>query len=94
MRSRPRAIPPCGRRAVLEGLQEEAEALLGLLVGHGQDLEDLRLQRRVVDAEAAAADLGPVQHDVVGLGPHLPGSVSSSATSSSRGAVKGWCRLT
>ena len=62
-----------GRSPVLEGLEEEAEALLRLLFGHREDLEDPGLQRRVVDAEAAAADLGPVQHDVVGLRPHRRG---------------------
>ena len=38
-----------GRRAVLEGLEEEAEALPRLLVGEGEQLEDPGLERRVVD---------------------------------------------
>ena len=45
------------RRAVLERLEEEAEAQLRLLVADAEPLEDARLQRGVVDSDAAAADL-------------------------------------
>src|SRR4051794_11146820 len=44
------------RRAVLERLEEETEAELRLLLGNAEPAEDPRLQRRVVDSNAAAAD--------------------------------------
>ena len=75
-------MPPMRRRPWLEGLEEEAEAALRFLVGNPQPLEDARLQRRAVDSHATAADLRPVQHEVVGLCTHAPGSRSSLSTSS------------
>src|SRR3954447_17422228 len=65
-------VPPEGRagvrrRAVGEGLQEEAEPLPGLLAGHPQRLEHPLLQRGVVDTDRAAHDLVAVDHHVVGV---------------------------
>ena len=67
MRSRPERDAAVRRRAVLERLEEEAEPRLRLLVADAQPPEHPRLQRRVVDSDAAAADLAAVQHQVVGL---------------------------
>src|SRR5580765_6758238 len=50
------------RRAVLERFEEESEAEPGLLLGDAEAAEDPRLQRRVVDTHAAAADFRSVQH--------------------------------
>ena len=50
-------MPPWGGVPYCERLEEEAEALLGLLVGEGEQPEDPGLQARVVDTDAAAADL-------------------------------------
>ena len=44
------------RRAVFERFEEEAEPELRLLVGDAEPLEDARLQRGVVNPDAAAAD--------------------------------------
>src|SRR4051812_13618298 len=49
-----------GWRAVLERIEEEAEAQLRLLVADVEQREDLPLQRRVMDSDTAAADLTPV----------------------------------
>ena len=71
-------MPPCGGVPYESASRKKPKRSLRLLVGQRQELEDLRLQRRVVDPDAAAADLVAVQHQVVGLGAHLPGSLSSS----------------
>ncbi len=52
--------------AVFEGVEEEAEALVGFGVGHAEGVEDLLLDVLAVDTDAARAELGAVQHDVVG----------------------------
>ena len=59
--------------AVLEGVHQEAETLLRLFRREAQQLEHLGLQFRVVDTDRAAADLGAVADEVVGVGPHATG---------------------
>ena len=59
------------RRSVAEGLEEEAELLLGLLGAEAEHLEDLGLDVGAVDTDRAAADLVAVEDQVVGLGEHL-----------------------
>ena len=57
-------------RAVLEGVHQEAEALLRLLGREAQQFEHLLLQLRVVDTDRTAADLRAVADEVVGVGAH------------------------
>jgi hypothetical protein len=61
------------RRAVFQRADQMAEAALDLGFGQTQDLEHPRLEGRIVDPDAAAAQLGAVEHDVVGLRAHLLG---------------------
>ena len=56
------------RRAVLERVEEEAEARLGFFVGHAEGAEDFRLHVLAVDTDGAGAELGAVEDDVVGEG--------------------------
>src|SRR6267143_2483472 len=58
---------PVRRRAVLERLQQEPEFLLRLFGADRQRAEYLGLNFLAVDAHRAPADLGAVQHHVVGL---------------------------
>ncbi len=55
------------RRAVAQRLEQEAEAALRLVVRDAEQVEHLGLHVRAVDADGAAADLGSVEHQVVGL---------------------------
>ena len=57
-------------RSVLEGVHQEAEALLRLLGREAQQFEHLLLQLRVVDTDRTAADLRAVADEVVGVGAH------------------------
>jgi hypothetical protein len=83
MRSRPKAMPPCGGAPVGEGLEHVAETALDHV---GRDLEHvlehLLLQGRLVDADRAAAELHAVEDDVVMLAAHRLGSLSSRPVSS------------
>ena len=54
------------RHAVLEGLEQEAELALRLLGVDAEGGEHALLDGRVGDADAAAADLAPVDDEVVG----------------------------
>src|SRR5215475_7214776 len=58
------------RRAVTERVQEEAEFFARLFFAHSERLEDSRLYVRAVDSDRAAAQLGAVEDQVVGLGAH------------------------
>ncbi len=60
-----------GRRPVLEGLQQEAELPLGLFRPDPEHREDLPLQLGLVDPDAAAPQLRPVVHQIVGPRAHL-----------------------
>ncbi len=82
---------PVGRGPVGEGLQEEAELLLLLLLADPQKGEDPGLEQGVVDADGPPAHLHPIEHQVVGQARTLPGSLSRRGRSSGWGLVKGWC---
>ena len=60
-----------GRSAEGEGLDQEAELLVDLLVGHADAAQDAALQLRGVDADGAAAHLEAVHDQVVGVGAAL-----------------------
>src|SRR5690606_11729648 len=64
---------PVRRRAVLQRVEEEAEARAGLLVADAEQREDASLQRGVVDTEAAARHLAAVEREVVGARTHGAG---------------------
>ncbi|MPM94672.1 hypothetical protein SDC9_141820 [bioreactor metagenome] len=57
-----------GRSAVLKGVNQMTEAGLRVLLGEAKGAEDRSLHLRSVNADGAAAQLGAVEHDVVGLG--------------------------
>ena len=59
------------RRAVLERVEQEAEAVVGFLVGQADHLEHLGLQVGAVDADGAGGQLDAVHHQVVGAGADL-----------------------
>ncbi len=93
MRSSPSAMPPCGGVPYASASRKKPKRVPRLLVADAEELEDPGLQRRVVDPDAAAANLAAVQHEVVGLGPApAPGRSRAGAMSSSTGDVNGWCR--
>ncbi len=83
----PGAMPPCGRRAVLEGLQHVPKALPGDLRLETDQGKDFLLKIAVVDPDRAAADLVAVEHHIVLLPAGFAGSLSSRWTSSGIGAV-------
>ena len=60
-----------GRRAEFERFQQEPELLARVLFGDVQQPEHLRLDLGTVNADAAAADLGAVQHNIIGPGSDL-----------------------
>ena len=62
-----------GRRAVLQGLEKKAELLPRVLFGDVEQAEHPGLDFRPVDTDAAAADLGAVENDIIGLGLDLQG---------------------
>ena len=64
---------PVGRRAVFQGVEQEAELGTGFFFGKPEGFKDHLLYPVLVDADAAAADLGAVQDEVVGPGPRLRG---------------------
>ena len=62
----PERDPAQRGRTEAEGLEQEAEALAGLVRRDAQCVEDPLLERGVVDADRPSADLPAVQHHVVG----------------------------
>src|SRR5476649_763443 len=56
------------RGAVFQGIQQEAEAAAGFVVGHAERGEDLRLHIAAVNTNRAGAEFHAVQHDVIGAG--------------------------
>ena len=62
-----------GRRAELEGVEQESEARPGLFLGDADQAEDPLLHGLLMDADRAARRLLAVQHQVVGLGPGAAG---------------------
>ena len=61
------------RRAVFQRADQMAETALDFGLGQALDLEHPRLEFRVVDADAAAAEFGAVEHDVISLRAHVLG---------------------
>src|SRR5205085_6398051 len=59
------------RRAVLQGIEEEAEARARSVLGHADGLEDEPLHVLPVDTDRAARDLYAVDDRVVSLGANL-----------------------
>src|SRR5438552_2697244 len=55
------------RSAELERIEQEAEALAGLLGTHAERAEQVALHLRIVNTNASAADLVAVEYEVVGL---------------------------
>nr|GFD51983.1 hypothetical protein [Tanacetum cinerariifolium] len=64
-----------GRRAVLEGIKQEAKLRLRLLGREAEQREHARLHRPVVDADGAATHFYPVDNQVVGIGTSLADGV-------------------
>ena len=56
--------------AVLKGVDQEAEAVVGVLMTEAEDLEHTLLYLGIVDTDGTAAHLGAVEHEVVGIGAH------------------------
>ena len=71
MRSRPYAIPPCGRRPVTERLEQEAEPILSLVGADPDRLEHTLLELPVGDSNRATAHLLTIPDEVVGGGQRL-----------------------
>src|SRR4051795_29841 len=69
----PHRAPAVRRRAVLERVEQEAEAPVGLLLAQPDDLEDLALDLGRVDADRAAAELPAVDDEVVAAREHRAG---------------------
>ena len=68
----PRGNPSMGRRPIVEGFEQMAEAafdLRGLVAEH---LKEALLDRAVVDTNRAGRQLVPVTHEVVGRSADLP----------------------
>src|SRR5438128_1465949 len=59
------------RGAVLKGVQQKAEFGLRFVLADPKQVKELALDLPAVVADAAPADLGPVQHEIVGLGARL-----------------------
>src|SRR5882672_3381664 len=62
----PHGDPTMRRSAESERGQHVTELLLRLLVGHAEHVEYLRLHVGAMDADAAASDLEPVEHQIIG----------------------------
>ena len=58
-----------GRCAEFKGVDQVAEALLGILIGEAQSPEHGLLGLGDGDPDGAATQFGAVEHDVIGLGP-------------------------
>src|SRR5436309_11782074 len=54
-----------GRSSGAQSVEQKSEACLRCLRIYAQKRQDLSLQRRIVDADAASAELESVQHDVI-----------------------------
>ena len=90
-RSSPSARPPCGGAPNDKRVEQESELRARLAFADAEQGKDARLQVRPMDTNAAAAELGPVEHDVVGQRPHARADpIRAGLESSSCGAVNGW----
>ena len=95
MRSRPRAMPPCGGVPYSSDSRKKPNRSFASSSLMPRQREHPALERRVVDADAAAADLAAVEHEVVRLREHARRDASSSRSmSASTGDVNGWCIAT
>src|SRR5579864_7875742 len=54
------------RRAVLQCFQEKTEAGLGFFIAHAERLENFSLNVLTVNTNRSRAQLGTIEHDVVG----------------------------
>ena len=70
-RSKPKATPPWGGAPYSRASSRKPNFSSASAGRDAQGLKDLLLDIPAIDADAAAADLYPVQHQVVGPGPHL-----------------------
>ena len=59
------------RSAIFQGLQQETELRLRLILPDAQQVEDPELNITAVIPYAAAADLAAIEHHIVGLGSGL-----------------------
>ena len=92
MRSRPSAMPPCGGVPYSSASTKKPKRSFASSSEMPSSLKIERLQRLVVDTDAAAADLAAVEHEVVGARARTsPGRSRADARSLSSGAVNGWC---
>ena len=71
-----------------------AEALLGVLVAEAQGTEHGLLGLRHGDSDGAAAQLGAVEHDVVGLGAAVLLVALQLVQVLVHGSGEGWCMAT
>ena len=92
MRSSPRAMPPWGGGAVLEGFEQESEPRLGLLSCRSPELSNgSLLDVGVVDTDRTAAELDAVHDHIVGARAHLRrGRSPTGRGRSASGLVNGW----
>ena len=72
-RSRPKARPPCGGTPYWKASSRKPKRLQACSLVKPSRLNILLLQGLVMDTDAAAAQLGAVQDDVVGFGPDFAG---------------------
>ena len=73
MRSRPKAMPPCGGAPYCSASSRKPNFVALVLGADAERAEHLRLHVRAVDPHRAAADFPAVQHHVVGLGERVAG---------------------
>src|SRR4051812_26716934 len=60
-------------RTGTKALQQEPESLLSLLLGNAEEREDAALEIRISNSKTATAELGAIQHHVVGQRSNLFG---------------------
>src|SRR5690606_32366057 len=78
-----------GRRAELQGVEEEAELLPGLLFTDAEGAEHLLLHDGIVETDRAAGDLEAVEHEFVAIAEDLPGVLVDQAHAVVVGAREG-----
>jgi hypothetical protein len=78
------------RGAVAQGVEEEAELLLRLLLIDAENVEHRGLGLAVTDTDTAAAQLRAVEHHVVGAGQGRAG-IAAQRFGIAGGRREGWC---
>ena len=91
IRSQPNGDAAVRRRAELEGVEQEAELLLRLVLVEAHHREHALLDVLAVDTDRPAADLVAVADDVVGVGQRAAGVGVEGVEESGLGLVKAWC---